>query len=89
MATLTVIDEKDAPVASPKASQINKRMKEFEGYVDELSAKGAGYVGSLKVAPADGTLKAVGMRISRAATRMGVEVETWNDEKETVYFELK
>ena len=74
MATLTVIDESNAPAKpSAGAAASKKRQAEYEGY---LKAVKNGQVG--KLVPATGeTTRSLLMRLSRAATRASRTVDAW------------
>ncbi len=83
MPTFEVLSAKEAPERPRRPGASAQRQREYEGYVNGL---GRGRVGRL--APGrDETPRAVAVRVSRAARRVGKEVETWVVDG-IVYFKL-
>jgi hypothetical protein len=80
MPTLKVrsIGEVPSPSRSPKAVQEVQR--KYEGYIREID----GNVGELELSP-DEQVRSVKVRLRRAATRLGADVEIW-DAEGRVYF---
>ena len=73
MAKFTKIALKDAPSPTRQSGRLNLRMKEYEDHVRSLKSGEAG-----KLSPDMGeTARGVALRISRAAKRANVSVQTW------------
>lgn len=61
--------------------RLTQRMAEYEGYITQV---GSGKVG--QISPSEGdTVRGIALRVSRAAKRVGRDVETWVAEG-SVYF---
>jgi hypothetical protein len=73
MPTFEVLSAKDAPERPRRPGASAQRQREYEAYVTGL---GKGRVGRLQPGK-DETPRAVAVRVSRAARRLGREVETW------------
>lgn len=73
MAEFTVIKDTEAPRPARQTGRLAPRMREYEKYVESVPAGRAG-----KLVPAPGeTPRAIAMRISRAARRLGRSANTW------------
>lgn len=73
MAKFTKVALKDAPSPARQSGRLNMRMKEYEDHVRSLKSGEAG-----KLSPdTDETARGVALRISRAAKRASVNVQTW------------
>ncbi len=73
MAKFTKIALKDAPSPTRQSGRLNVRMKEYEDHVRSLKSGEAG-----KMTPDGGeTARGVALRISRAAKRASVTIQTW------------
>jgi hypothetical protein len=73
MAEFTVIKDTEAPRPPRQTGRLAARMREYEKYVEQVPQ---GKVG--KLVPARGeTPRAIAMRVSRAARRIGKSANTW------------
>jgi hypothetical protein len=60
---------------------VQEQQRMYEGFIREV---GSGDVGELELSPGD-QIRSVKVRLRRAASRLGVEVEIW-DANQRVYF---
>jgi len=81
LAKFTKIALKDAPSPTRQSGRLNARMKEYEDHVRSLKS---GEAGKLTPDSAE-TARGVALRISRAAKRASVNLQTWIVDG-TVYF---
>ncbi len=65
-------------------SAMQSRMRQFESYATDV---GAGEVGVLEPENTE-TTRALAMRLSRAATRLGCEIESWPSDGK-LYFRVE
>lgn len=73
MAKFAKIALKDAPTPTRQSGRLNVRMKEYEDHVRSLKTGEAG-----KLTPEGGeTVRGLALRISRAAKRASVSIQTW------------
>lgn len=73
MAEFTVIKDTEAPRPARQTGRLAARMREYEHYVQQVKQGQAG-----KLVPAKGeTPRAIAMRVSRAAKRLGKSANTW------------
>ena len=70
--------------ATTTPSAVQNRMRQFESYASEVAA---GEVGVLEPEHAE-TTRSLAMRMSRAATRLGREIETWSADGK-LYFKVE
>jgi len=81
MAEFAVVAQTEAPRRIMAGRRFTKRKREYETYVATLPAGKAG-----KLVPVgDETTRALALRISRAATRLGKPCSVWSAEG-AVYF---
>jgi hypothetical protein len=81
MAEFSVIKDTEAPRPARQTGRLAARMREYEKYVEQVPQGKAG-----KLVPAPGeTPRSIAMRVSRAARRIGKNVNTWVVDG-TVYF---
>ncbi len=73
MAEFFVIKESEAPRPARQKGRLAARMREYEKYVEQVPR---GQVGKL-VPDVGETPRALAMRVSRAARRMGKNANTW------------
>ena len=78
--TVRELSEVPGPSRSPKAVQ--EAQREYERFIDSVN----GDVGELELDP-DESSRGVKVRLRRAATRLGKEIESW-DANGRVYFRL-
>lgn len=84
MAEFSVIKESEAPRPVRQPRSLAARMRQYEQFVQEVAP---GKVG--KLSPSGGeSVRALTLRISRAAKRTGRSVQTWVAEGE-VYFSVR
>jgi hypothetical protein len=74
-------DEVPAPLRASKAVQEQQRL--YEGFIKQLN----GNVGELELDPGD-QVRSVKVRLRRAATRLGSQLEIW-DANGRVYFKME
>ncbi len=73
MAEFSVIKDTEAPRPARQTGRLAARMREYENYVQQVKQGQAG-----KLVPAKGeTPRAIAMRVSRAAKRIGKSANTW------------
>ncbi len=73
MAEFSVIKDTEAPRPARQTGRLAARMREYEHYVQQVKQGQAG-----KLVPAKGeTPRAIAMRVSRAAKRIGKSANTW------------
>jgi hypothetical protein len=83
MAEFSVVKEEDAPRPIRQTGRLAVRMREYEKYLDSVTA---GRVG--KLVPAKGeSPRGIALRVSRAGKRSGRPVSTWVVDG-VVYFSL-
>lgn len=73
MAVFSVIKDSEAPRPARQTGRLAARMREYEKYVEQVTQ---GKVGKLVPSPGE-TPRAIAMRVSRAARRIGKNVNTW------------
>lgn len=73
MAVFSVIKDSEAPRPARQTGRLAARMREYEKYVEQVTQ---GKVGKLVPSPEE-TPRAIAMRVSRAARRIGKNVNTW------------
>ena len=84
MAKFTKIARMDAPEPSKTSGRVNVRMRQYEDYVQSIKV---GDVGKLQI-EGNETPRGIAMRLSRAARRTNVAIDTWTVDN-SVYFQLR
>ncbi len=73
MATFGTMKVTEAPAPLQQVGQLSVRMRQYEEYVNAVKAGEAGHL-----TPEEGeTTRAISLRISRAAKRLGKTANTW------------
>lgn len=80
MPTLTIRNVSDVPAPRRSSKAILESQLEYEGYIERIGAD----VGELELGEGEQP-RSVKVRLRRAATRLGKEIETW-DVEGRVYF---
>jgi hypothetical protein len=82
MPTLTIRDASEVPPPRRSPRSVQESQMQYEGYIQAIN----GDVGELELF-ADEQPRSIKVRLRRAATRLGKDIETW-DADGKVYFRL-
>ena len=82
MPTMTIRSASEAPVPNRSTKAVREAQLQYEEYVQAINSD----VGELELSP-DEQARSVKVRLRRAATRLGREIEIW-DASGRVYFRV-
>ena len=82
MPTMTVRSASDAPLPNRATKAVREAQLQYEEYVQAINSD----VGELELSP-DEQPRSVKVRLRRAATRLGREIDSW-DANGSVYFRV-